>query len=98
MFIGDPRRVDNSGIQTHEHEGRRTDHRVMRSGKAEYAVGAAGTAGISDRQVGGTLAGVQAELEARLKLFCLCLRREIKTAKRDQQALGGDGVGRDDAN
>jgi hypothetical protein len=94
VFIGGPWGVDKFDIHAREQLWRRTNQRVMRAGKAEDAMGAAGTAGITDRQIRSALAAMQAELEGRLSLAGR--RRKIEAAERDQQALRGYGIGSDD--
>jgi hypothetical protein len=95
VFVDGSQNADDFNIHACEQHGRRADQSVMRSGKAKYAMSAAGTAGAADRQVRCPLAAVQTEFKSRLALARL--RREVKSAECDQQALRGDGVSGDDA-
>jgi hypothetical protein len=67
----------------------------MRFGKTEYAMRAPGMTGIAGREVGCALAAVETKLDGR-RAFA-GLRRERKSAERNQQALRGDGIRDDDA-
>jgi hypothetical protein len=67
----------------------------MRSGKTEYAMGAAVMTGVAGRQVRRALGVVETKLESRSALTGT--GRERKAAKRNQQALRGNGIGDDDA-
>ena len=58
--IHGPRSVDNFDIHAVENGGRRSDHRMMRSGEAEDAMRAAGVAG---RQYRGVLSIVETKPE-----------------------------------
>jgi hypothetical protein len=95
VLIGRPRRFDDVAIHALEDDGWRPDHRVMRSGKTEDAMCAAGMIGIAGRQVRCGLAVMKTKLESRHVL--VGLRRQREAAKHDQQALRGDGVGNDQA-
>jgi len=95
VSIRDPGDIDNAGTHTRERDRRRPYDGVVRSGKAKDAVSAAGLAGYADRQIGGALAAMQAEFKAGLNLARL--RREIKSAQYDEQALCSNGVSGDDA-
>jgi hypothetical protein len=95
VFVDGPQDVNDFSICPCEQQGWRADQCVMRSGKAEDAMGAAGMTGDAVRLIRGVLAAMQAQLKSRLTLARL--RREVKSAEYDQQALGGNGIGDDDA-
>ena len=93
--IRHPRGIDSFNVHAVEGDGRRPDHRMMRSGKAEDAMGAAGMVGIAGRQLRRVLGIVQTKLESRRVIADIC--RKGEAAKCDQQALRGDRIGDDDA-
>jgi hypothetical protein len=78
-----------------EDDGRRPDCRMMRSGKAEDAMRAAGMVGIAGRQFRRVLGIVQTKLESRRVIANICTK--VKAANCDQQALRGDRICDDDA-
>ena len=66
---GHPADNDNRNMDAVENGRRRSDHRMMRSGKAEYAMRASGLIGIAGRQLRRSLDSrrgvVQTKLEGR---------------------------------
>jgi hypothetical protein len=83
---------DNDAVE----DGRRAaEHCILRSGKAENAVRAAGKIGLIGRQVRCAGRIMQAELERRRVLARVC--RQSKAGERDQEALDRDRIGDDDA-
>ena len=93
--IRHPRGIDSFNMHAVEGDGRRPDCRMMRSGKAEDAMGVAGMIGIAGRQLRRVLGIVQTELESRRVIADIC--RNGGPAKCDQQALRSNRVGDDDA-
>ena len=93
--IRHPRGIDSFNMHAVEGDGRRPDCRMMRSGKAEDAMGAVGMVGIAGRQFRRVLGIVQTKLESRRVIADICRKGEV--AKCDQQALRGDRIGDDDA-
>jgi hypothetical protein len=93
--IRHPRGIDSFNMHAVEGDGRRRDRRMMRSGKAEDAMGVAGMIGIAGRQLRRLLGIVQTKLESRRVIADIC--RKGEAAKCDQQALRGDRIGDDDA-
>jgi hypothetical protein len=93
--IRHPRGIDSFNMHAMEGDGRRPDCRMMRSGKAEDAMGVAGMIGIAGRQLRRVLGIVQTKLESRRVIADIC--RKGEAAKCDQQALRGDRIGDDDA-
>jgi len=87
-------RVDRLNMRAVEESRWGRDHRMMRAGKAEDAMRARRMIGIARRQLRCTLAVVHAELESRRAVIEASGQGE--TAKRDQQALGGNRIGDDD--
>src|SRR5262245_57117706 len=73
---------------------RGADYRMMRAGKAEDAVRAAGI-GLASRKLRRARRIVQTEFEGGCVLAGIC--RQGETANRNQQALGSDRIGDDDA-
>jgi hypothetical protein len=64
VFVDGPQDVNDFSIRPCEQQGWRADQCVMRSGKAEYAMGAAGMTGDAIRLVRGVLAAMQAQLKS----------------------------------
>ena len=95
LTIRHPRGIDILNIHTMEDAVRRHDRRVMRSCKAEDAMGAAGMVGIAGRQLRRVRGIVQTKLEGRRVIANIC--RKGEPTKRDKQALRGDRIGDDDA-
>jgi len=95
VLIGDPRGVDHGNVHTRKQHGRRPDQRVMRSGKAEYAVTATGMVGGLGRRCRYALGIVEAKLETRHGQ--IGMRGKRKSAERDQQGLRGNGIDDDAA-
>jgi hypothetical protein len=93
--IGHRRGINSFKMYAAEGDGRCSDCHMMRSGKAEYAMGAAGMVVIAGRQFRRVLGIVQTELESR-RLFA-DISRKGEAAKCDQQALRGDRIGDNDA-
>ena len=93
--IRHPRGIDSFNMHAVEGDGRRLDCRMMRSCKAEDAMGAVGMVGIAGRQLRRVLGIVQTKLESRRVIADIC--RKGEAAKCDQQALRGDRIGDDDA-
>ena len=94
-LIRNPRRFDDCDMYAMEDARRGLDHRVMRSGKAENAVRAAGLIGAAGRLVRHGLVVVEAKFKGRRVVTRL--RRQREGAKRDQHGLRGDSVGDNDA-
>lgn len=88
--IGGPRNADHFNIRAVEDHRSSADNRVMRSGKAEYAMSAAGVVGIAGRQFRVAPAVMEAQLESGGAVRRV--RRKRKSAERDQQALRGDSI------
>jgi hypothetical protein len=96
VFVDGPQDVNNFSIHAREQDGRRAGQCVMRSDKTEYAMGAGGMPGGGIvRPIGRALAVMQTEFES--QLAAARLRRQVKSAEYDQQALRGDGIGDQDA-
>lgn len=95
MGIGNLHGIGGSNVQAFKQNRRRADHRVVRSGKAEDAMIAAGMIGCLGRQGGRVLRVVQAQLES--GCCAVRLRDKLETADRDQQTLRGNGISNDDA-
>ena len=93
--IRHPRGIDSFNMHAVEGDGRRPDCRMMRSGKAEDAMRAAGMVGIAGRQFRRVLGIVQTKLESRRVIANICTK--VEAANRDQQALRGDRICDDDA-
>ena len=89
------RGINGFNMHAVEGDGRRRDCRMMRSGKAEDAMRAAGMVGIARRQFRRVLRIVQAKLESRCVIANICTK--VKAANHDQQALRGDRICDDDA-
>ncbi len=95
MFIGHPRNGYAYNVDAVKQDGRRPDQCLMRSGETKYAMTAAGITWSVGRNVRGTLAVVETKLES--WRAGIGTRRHCKSAERYQQALGGDGIGDNDA-
>jgi hypothetical protein len=68
----------------------------MRPGEAKYTMAATGMIGISGRQVRRILGIMETKLESRRA--SAGFGGECESAESDQQALGGDSIGKNDAN
>ena len=90
-----PRGIDSFNMHAVEGDGRHSDRRMMRSCKAEDAMGAVGMVGIAGRQFRRVLGIVQTKLESRRVIVNIC--RNGGPAKCDQQALRCNRIGDDDA-
>ncbi len=90
-----PRGINRFHMQTVEGAGRRPDCRMMRSGKAEDTMCAAGMVGIAGREFGLVLGIVQTKFESRRVIANICMK--VEAANCDQQALRGDRICDDDA-
>lgn len=93
--IRHPRGISSFNTHAVEGDGRRPDCRMMRSGKAEDAMCAAGMVGIAGRQFGLVLGIVQTKFESRRVIANICTR--VEAANCDKQALRGDRICDDDA-
>jgi len=95
MLVGNPHRLNNIEPRPHDEHGRRCDGRMMRAGKTEDAVAAAGVVRDPGRRARCTIWVVQTKREGRRT--ATGIRRNGKAAQRDKQALRRDCVSDDDA-
>ena len=103
-MVGDVRQVkparrrgggDDFDVRVAVQRRRRSDYRVVRSGKAKDAMAARSVDRRIDRQGrGGRAAAVQAQLEARRRIAIV--GGEGKPAEGDEETLCGDGIGDND--
>jgi len=93
--IDNPRNIDDFNIGAVETEKWRPDHRMVRPGKTEDAMGALGMIGIT----GGRLRSALTVMDTKLETWRVVagMREEGEARKDDQQALRGDSVRHDDA-
>jgi hypothetical protein len=93
--IPQPRGINSLNMHAVEGDGRRPDCRMMRSGKAEDAMCAAGMVVIAGRQFWRVPGIVQTKLETRRVIANICTK--VGAANCDQQALRGDRICDNDA-
>lgn len=94
MFAKRPRNLDNSKMRAINQRQRRPNDRVVYSSKTENAVSTRGVG----RRTGGEgrcrAPVVQAQFECRQSI--IGRGGQCKAAKRDEQALNGNGIGNND--
>ena len=88
----DPHAVKDADADARQQDRRRSDHPMMRAGKAENAVATAGMA-LSIGRRRRALRIVDAKLEGRR---AISVSDRLEAADRDQQALRGNGISDDD--